>query len=153
MSGPVNVRPLALGDEARWRELYAGYASFYRVEQTPEMAQTVWRWLFDEAHPLTGLVAHDEAGRVQGIAHYREFPRPLRATVGCFLDDLYVDPDARGGGFADALLTELRRLGGERGWANVRWITSEHNYRARAKYDQYAERTAWVTYDMAPSES
>jgi hypothetical protein len=30
----------------------------------------------------------------------------------------------------------------------IRWITADDNYRARAKYDQLASRTPWITYDM-----
>jgi len=30
----------------------------------------------------------------------------------------------------------------------VRWITADNNYRGRAKYDQHATRTTWITYDM-----
>ncbi len=49
----------------------------------------------------------------------------------------------------DALLTELRRVALARGWSVVRWITADDNHRARSVYDRYAERTMWITYDMA----
>lgn len=64
--------------------------------------------------------------------------------------EFFVDPDTRGSGAADALLAELKRIGLERGWSVVRWITADDNYRARAKYDRYATRTGWITYDMVP---
>lgn len=32
----------------------------------------------------------------------------------------------------------------------MRWLTSENNYRARAKYDKVAQRTMFLTYDMEP---
>jgi GNAT superfamily N-acetyltransferase len=147
---PWTVRRVAAEDEPRWRELYAGYAAFYRVQQTAAMASRVWGWLQDPDHPLEALVVVDPAGTVQGLAHVRAFARPLSASVAGFLDDLFVDPAVRGTGAAEALLAELRRLAAERGWSVVRWITSEDNYRARAKYDQHATRTKWVTYDMAP---
>ena len=83
-----------------------------------------------------------------GLAHYRPFARPLAATVGGYLDDLYVAPEARGSGAADALLARLREIAADRGWSVVRWITADDNHRARAKYDQVATRTMWVTYDM-----
>lgn len=89
-------------------------------------------------------------GRLLGLAHYRPFARPLSATVGCFLDDLFVAPQHRGSGAADLLLGALRALAAERGWSVVRWITADDNHRARAKYDQVARRTMWVTYDMTP---
>jgi ribosomal protein S18 acetylase RimI-like enzyme len=146
-----SVRPVAHGDEPRWRELYAGYAAFYKVEQTEEMAARVWSWLFDPARAVEGIVAVDAAGEVQGLAHFREFARPLRAAVGGYLDDLFVEPALRGSGAADALLDELKRIGAERGWTVIRWITAEDNYRARGKYDRVATRTNWVTYDMPPA--
>lgn len=145
------VRPVAREDHGRWRELYAGYARFYRVAQTDEMAERVWGWLLDPGHEVEGLVAVDAAsGVVHGLAHVRPFARPLSATVGGFLDDLYVDEQARGTGAADALLAHLARLAAERGWSVVRWITADDNYRARSTYDAVADRTGWITYDMAP---
>jgi ribosomal protein S18 acetylase RimI-like enzyme len=82
----------------------------------------------------------------------RPFARPLSGTVGGFLDDLHVDAPARGTGAVDALLHALQQLAVERGWSVVRWITADDNYRARAKYDQVAVRTTWVTYDMPPGQ-
>jgi hypothetical protein len=42
----------------------------------------------------------------------------------------------------------LPRLGAERGWTVIRWITADDDHRARRAYDRVATRTAWVTYDM-----
>ena len=144
------VRPLADRDHDRWRALYAAYAAFYRVEQTDEHAERTWRWLRDPTHPVEGLVVEDEHGSVAGLAHVRPFPRPLSASTGGFLDDLYVDEPARGSGAVDALVDALRERAAERGWSVVRWITAHDNARARAKYDQVATRTDWVTYDLQP---
>ena len=146
----VTVRAVRLDDYQAWRPLYAGYAEFYRVEQTDEMADRVWGWLHDPDHELEGLVAVDATDRPIGLAHFRRFARPLSATTGGFLDDLFVASDHRGRGAADALLGELRRIAGQRGWSTIRWITAEDNYRARAAYDRVATRGRWVTYDMAP---
>jgi ribosomal protein S18 acetylase RimI-like enzyme len=145
-----SIRPVSRDDERRWRELYAGYAAFYRVEQTDEMASRVWGWLLDRDHAVEGIVAVDAAGSVRGLAHYRDFPRPSSASVGGYLDDLFVDPELRGEGAADALLSDLKRIGRERDWTVIRWITADDNYRARGKYDQLASRTPWITYDMQP---
>jgi GNAT superfamily N-acetyltransferase len=137
-------------DFERWRAPYQGYADFYRVEQSDEAAGTVWSRFQDPQHETRGLLVTDEAGEIVGLAHYRPFPRPLTASTGCFLDDLYVDPKARGGGAADALLTELCKIAGINSWSVVRWITADDNYRSRSKYDQHATRTTWITYDMPP---
>jgi len=102
-------------------------------------------------HEVQGLVVEEGEGKLVGLAHYRPFARPLSASVGCYLDDLFVDPTRRGGGAADLLLRELARLAGENGWSLVRWITADDNYRGRGKYDQHATRTMWITYDMPPA--
>lgn len=143
----VNIRKISQSDRADWDRLYAGYAAFYRVTQTPQMRDTVWGWLHDPAHGTEGLVA-EVAGQVIGIAHFRSYYRPLAASVGGFLDDLFVDPAARGSGAAEALIKALEAEGRRRGWTVIRWITAENNYRARGLYDRLAERTPWVTYDI-----
>ena len=146
-----SVRPPTENDYERWRTLYRGYAEFYRVEQPEESAALVWSWIQDPDHEMKALVAQSAEAGVVGLAHYRQFARPLSATTGCWLDDLFVDPAGRGSGAADALLAELGRIAKDRGWSVVRWITADDNHRARAKYDQLATRTLWVTYDMPPA--
>jgi GNAT superfamily N-acetyltransferase len=41
--------------------------------------------------------------------------RPLRAVVGGFLDDLFVEPSRRGGGVGQALMRGLAEVGRARG--------------------------------------
>lgn len=146
----VRIVPLAERHRADWQHLYAGYAEFYRVAQTPAMRDTVWGWIHDPAHEVNAVVAEDAAGHAIGLAHYRSFARPLSASTGCFLDDLFVDPAQRGQRVADALLEHLRAMAREKGWSTVRWITADDNYRGRGVYDRVGKRTWWVTYDMAP---
>ena len=63
----VTVRPVTQADHPAWDTLYQGYAEFYGVTQTPEMRDTVWRWLFDKTAQSEGLVAVTEDGTVVGI--------------------------------------------------------------------------------------
>lgn len=141
------IRSIVSDDREDWGRLYAGYAVFYRVEQSEAMRDQVWSWIHDPAHEVRGLVAEDQ-GRLVGLAHFRPFARPLSASTGGFLDDLFVDPEARGTGAAQALLSGVKAEGQARGWSVIRWITAEDNYRARGLYDQLAEKTRWVTYDI-----
>ena len=144
----VRVRAVEGSDHAEWARLYAGYADFYQVVQTDAMRTTVWDWIHDPACEVEGLVAVDGAGIVIGIAHFRAYRRPLSASVGGFLDDLFVDPAARGSGAAQALIAGVQAIGLARGWSVIRWITAADNARARAVYDTLAVATPWVTYDI-----
>ena len=92
-----------------------------------------------------------ETGEPHGLAHLREWVRPLRGVIAGYLDDLYVDSGTRGTGAVEALFAEINRIALERNWAVVRRTTADDNYRARAVYDKRAVRTTWITYDMTPA--
>jgi len=142
------VGPPSPDDSAKWRELYREYADFYREAVTDAQLDLVWSWVIDPDHDVSALLVRGPSGNVVGLAHYRRYYRPLAAAVAGHLDDLFVVPAARGTGAVDALLEALREIARRRGWSKFRWITADDNYRARSKYDQVAERTTWVTYDM-----
>ena len=107
----ITIRSVEQKDRAAWNALYQGYAEFYKVTQTEEMRERVWSWLFDKAHETEGLVAVDDRGTVIGLTHFRPFARPLSATTGGFLDDLFVIPEARGSGAARLLIEAVAAIG------------------------------------------
>lgn len=144
----VIIRPPQMPDREMWNALYQGYAEFYNVSQTPAMRDTVWSWLLDETTAVHGLFAQNDTGALIGLAHFRPFARPLSASTGGFLDDLFVAPTGRGQGVADALIHAVRDHGVAHGWSVLRWITAEDNYRARSVYDRVADKTKWATYDI-----
>lgn len=131
---------------AEWNRLYAAYAEYYRVDQTPDMRDRTWGWIMEGR--IICLMALDAEGRPIGFAHLRDFLRPLSSSVGGYLDDLFVEPAQRGGATVRALFDAATALGRERNWSVIRWITRDDNYRARAVYDKVATRTNWITYDL-----
>ncbi|MBK5946811.1 GNAT family N-acetyltransferase [Rhodobacter veldkampii DSM 11550] len=144
------IRPPRPEDRPAWERLYAGYAAFYRVDQTPEMRARVWGWVIDPAHEVEARLAVAPDGALLGLAHFRPFARPLSASTGGFLDDLFVAPEARGQGVARALIEALRAETAARGWSVLRWITADDNVPARVLYDSLAQATRWLTYDARP---
>lgn len=145
--------PLRPADRPVWERLYRGYGDFYEVAMPQQKLDRVWDWLQDGVHGVQAIVVRPGLDLPPaGLAHYRPFARPLHGSVGCYLDDLYVEPAARGTGAVDALLAELRSLASRHGWDVVRWITSETNLTARSTYDRLAGRTGYLTYDMPPDE-
>ena len=142
----INVTPAQPDDKEPWRILFEGYRRFYRQPEDPAVAETVWGWVLDPAHPTTCLLARDASGAIVGLAHYRDLPRPLSGTTAGFLDDLFVIPEARGSGIAETLIEAVAAEGKLRGWSWLRWFTAEDNYRARAVYDRVASLSQWKTY-------
>lgn len=142
------IRPLNAGDRAAWEPLFLAYGVFYETEFTPEIIDKVWSLLMESGSGIDGLVA-DIEGTVVGFAHYRSHPDTFTGGSDWFLDDLYVDPDARGAGTATDLIQHLTTLARESSPAgSLRWITAADNSRAQRVYDRLAKRTTWVTYEI-----
>lgn len=148
------TRPVIESDKAEWRVLFEGYASFYKVAMNDRIADTFWSWLLDPGHVLEGLITRDAAGKAVGIAHVRACPRTLGGSEIGFLDDLFVSPEARGGGAAAALFESLRQRARQRGWPTLRWLTQSFNERGRAFYDRYtAGPSDFILYQWKQDEA
>src|SRR5699024_588232 len=135
----LTTRFVTADDKAEWRVLFDGYADFYKVARHDTKAEQVWQWLLDPDHVLEGLLTRDGAGQAVGMAQVRACPRSLGGCDIGFLDDMFVLPQARGSGAADALFDTRRDLAAARGWPAIRWITQHFNYRGRAFYDHYTD--------------
>jgi GNAT superfamily N-acetyltransferase len=143
----IEVRPVRDGDFFAWLELYSKYAEFYETELTDQKALVLWSWLTAPEHEELGFVAVD-GDRLVGLAHVREFARPLEGDRGLYLDDLFVLEDERGAGVGRALIEYVRALAEERALGVVQWITAQDNTSAQRVYDAVATRTSWVTYEI-----
>lgn len=143
----IEVRPVRDGDFFAWLDLYSKYAQFYNTELTDQKALVLWSWLTAPQHEESGFVAVD-GDRVVGLAHFREFARPLEGDRGLFLDDLYVLDEERGKGIGHQLIERVRSFAQERRLGVVQWITAGDNADAQRMYDSVASRTHWVTYEI-----
>jgi ribosomal protein S18 acetylase RimI-like enzyme len=143
----VVVRPVAATDRSDWERLFAAYGVFYETSFDADVLAGVWAWLTDDTHEVGALVAVDGSGEVVGFAHYRRLADTFTAASGWFLDDLYVDPAARGAGAATALVDAVADHAAANGGGTLRWITAEDNHTAQRVYDRVATRATWVTYE------
>ena len=100
----ITIAPPQAGDKADWRRLYEGYATFYKRPMNDVIADRVWSWVTGGSGVLDAFVARDGKGRVVGLAHFRDMPRPLTGTMAGFLDDLFVEPELRGRGISEKLI-------------------------------------------------
>ena len=141
------IRPVQIKDKNDWEKLYIGYADFYKVEMNDEILSTVWKWLLDKSHEVSGLV-YEENSKIVALAHYRKMPSPLRGKYIGFLDDLFVDPNHRGKKIGEKILSEIKKISEKNNWELVRWITRKDNKRAKSLYDKVSEKTTWDTYEL-----
>ena len=143
------IRAIAAADRAAWQRLFTAYGVFYETQFTDDVIAAVWKLLLESGSGVDALVAEQE-GTVVGFAHYRSHPDTFTGGRDWFLDDLYVDPDARGAGHATALIEHVADLARSTGPARtLRWITAADNERAQRVYDRIATKTTWVTYEKS----
>ena len=141
------IRNIQIKDKDEWRELYQGYANFYQIEISKITLDTVWNWLLDQNHELSGLV-YEINNKLVAIAHYRRMPSPLRGKDIGFLDDLYVHPDFRGRKIGEEIINKLNHISQEKGWGLIRWITRNDNHNAKSLYDRVANKSTWDVYEL-----
>lgn len=142
----ITVRPLSLADEARWRSLWAGYLEFYECpDLSPKVTDHTWAMLTGPREDVFGLVAQDDGGTVVGIVNCVVHANTWVDKPICYLEDLFVDPKARGQGAGKALIEGVIARAKADDWGQVYWRTATGNP-ARKLYDQVAETIDFVTY-------
>ncbi|MGW7071424.1 N-acetyltransferase family protein [Streptomyces sp. NPDC054855] len=84
--------------------------------------------LFGERPAAFAHIAEDDAtGEAVGFSLWFLNFSTWRGVHGIYLEDLYVRPEARGGGHGKALLTELARICVERGYERLEWSVLDWN--------------------------
>ncbi|TBN57066.1 GNAT family N-acetyltransferase [Glaciihabitans arcticus] len=141
------VRAIRPGDKVHWARLFVAYGVFYKTAFTQEIVDNVFERLIGHSGEIDALVVTDSDDRPIGFAHFRLQYDTFTGGPGWFLDDLYVDPAARGAGAATALIETLSELATASGGGTLRWITAADNAAAQRVYDRVATRTSWVTYE------
>ena len=142
----TDVRPLRAEDEAAWRRLWKGYLDFYETALPEVVYATSFGRLVDPAvADYRGLVAWDDGAPV-GIAHIIFRRHGWQVADVCYLQDLYVAPEARGTGAGRALIEAVYAAADAAGAPNVYWLTQELNTTARRLYDRVGRPTPFVKY-------
>ena len=144
----VTIRPLATTDREKWEELFEAYAQFYKTTVPDGGFETVWDWIFDPDNQFWCDVAETEDGRVIGFTQYQLMHRSLGGGMVCYLSDLFVEPEIRGTGAGRKLIDHVVEAARGMGITNVRWLTQEFNYPARALYDTYQPRSDFILYTI-----
>ena len=144
---PVTIRTVQPDDYEAWLPLWRGYLDFYRTPCDEGQARRTHARLCDpSASGMHGFVAVDRDGHLVGLVHCLFHPSTWTSADYCYLQDLFVDPTARRGGIARALIARVTGLARHRGASGVYWLTGTGNAAARALYDQVAADTGLMQY-------
>ncbi len=146
MNAVATVRPINKGDEAQWRRMWAAYLDFYKVELPQAHADKLFASLM-KGEPYFGFIAEQD-GKPVGFVHGLPHPSTWSQTGYCYLEDLYVDAEARGGGAGRALIKAVHEEAKNRCLSRVYWHTDKGNETARKLYDKVATLSDFVHYRM-----
>jgi GNAT superfamily N-acetyltransferase len=107
------------------------------------------RTLIEDPSQGAMFIARDESGAAVGFASLDWKWSMTRGARCGYLEDLFVDPEARGGGIADALIEICAERCRERGVSTLQWMTATDNHRAQAVYDRVGGVPGtWVEYEL-----
>ncbi len=142
----VSARPIESSDETAWRKLWRGYLEFYETTLDDEIYRTSFARLIDPAvTDYHGLLALRDDAPV-GLVHYIFHRHGWQIEDVCYLQDLYVAPEARGTGAGRVLIEAVYRAADAAGRPNVYWMTQTFNTTARQLYDRVGSVTPFIKY-------
>lgn len=140
----IEVLPLAASDREQWEALARAYKAFYLADLPDSAYEGTWQRLL-QRDGMRGLGARTE-GRLVGITHFL-FHTGIWSPCACYLEDLFVEPAARGRGVARMLIEAVAEHARGEGAGRLYWLTHETNATARALYDRIAARSGFIEYE------
>ncbi len=147
---PTLIRPLAATDHDQWRRLWPGYLQFYQTSVPEDVyASTFDRLLGSDPRDFSALVAEQD-GQLLGLAHYLFHRHCWKIEDVCYLQDLYVAPEARGTGLGRALIEAVYAAADAAKAPAVYWLTQDFNHEARQLYDRVARLSPFIRYNRPP---
>lgn len=141
------IRDPRAEDEAAWRRLWSGYITFYEAEVSEAVTSATWQRLLTPNSNMFGRLAEWQ-GAVTGFTICVLHPGSWTPAPICYLEDLFVDVEARGHGIGQALIEDLVARARDRGWSRLYWHTKQGNAAARRVYDKFVGADDFVRYRM-----
>lgn len=141
----AEIRPIVATDFDAWLPLWKGYQDFYRVSIDDAVTRNTWARFLDPAEPMHAALVY-ESGRAVGMVHWIFHRSCWTEGNYCYLQDLFVAEQVRGGGIGRALIEHVYAQARQAGASRVHWLTHESNTTAMQLYDRIAERPGFVQY-------
>lgn len=120
-----------------------GLAEYERMlDQVEATEDSLRRTLFPEdgSSPAAHCVLACLDGQPAGFALYFFNYSTFLAKPGLYLEDLYVEPSARGHGLGKALLVHLAKLASDKGCGRMEWSVLDWNQPAIDFYESLGAR-------------
>jgi GNAT superfamily N-acetyltransferase len=136
----VRIRPARPGDVGAVVALVRRLAAFERLRPPgPQTARRYRRDGFGRRARFRILVA-EQGGAMVAYAFYFFTYSTFEARPTLYLEDLFVVPEARGGGVGEALMRRLGRIAARAGCARMEWCVLDWNVGAHRFYRRLGAR-------------
>lgn len=142
---PVEIKTIDANDFDIWLPLWKAYQRFYEVDIALSVTVQTWARFLDPAVPMHAAVAIG-GGQVLGLVHSIYHRSTWTVDDHCYLQDLFVADDARGGGIGRSLIEHVYADAIRHGASRVYWLTHETNHDAMQLYDRIADRSPFIQY-------
>jgi GNAT superfamily N-acetyltransferase len=142
------IRPATEADLPALLPLIRAYCEFYETDPNDEGIRRMFETLITDPSQGAVFIARD-GGRAVGFATLDWKWSSLKGARIGYLEDLFVDPETRGRGIADALIEVCADRCRELGMPALEWLTATDNYRAQKVYNRTgAESGTYMEYDL-----
>jgi GNAT superfamily N-acetyltransferase len=142
---PVEIKTIGASDFDTWLLLWKQYQRFYEVDIQESVTRETWARFLNPIEPMHAALA-TTSDRTFGLVHFIYHRSTWTTSDDCYLQDLFVAEDARGGGIGRALIEHVYEHAQRRGVSRVYWQTHESNHNAMLLYDRIAIRSPFIQY-------
>jgi GNAT superfamily N-acetyltransferase len=144
----VEIRPAREDEIEELLPLMRAYCDFYESSPSDQGVIAMARTLISDPSQGAVFIARED-GRAIGFATLDWKWSMLKGARIGYLEDLFVDPAARGRGTADALIQVCADRCRELGMPAMAWLTAPDNRRAQKVYDRAgAAAETYLEYDL-----
>jgi GNAT superfamily N-acetyltransferase len=145
----MEIGPAKPDDVAALQPLMRAYCDFYGRDPADEGLEEMARALIASPDDEGMMLVARLSGEPVGFAACGWKWSSLRGARVTILEDLFVAPEARGQGLADALIKACADRARELGAPVLGWTTAVDNHRAQAVYNRVgAEGETWMEYEL-----
>lgn len=123
----ISIRPAAACDLGLIVQFIRALAEYEKLAHEVRLDPDVVAGYLFGPEPKAEVLIGEIDGAPRGFALFFHNFSTFEGRPGLYLEDLFVEPEARGSGLGKALLAALARLASERGCARLEWAVLDWN--------------------------
>jgi GNAT superfamily N-acetyltransferase len=146
----INIRNAVIDDLDLIIGFIRALAAYERLADAVVLDRTLLGCHLFGERPMAEVIIGEIDGTAHGFALFFHNFSTFEGRPGIYLEDLFVEPEARGSGLGKALLARLAQLAMERGCARLEWSVLDWNEPSIAFYKALGAKPMdeWTVFRM-----